>query len=415
MRTAAKVLKFPLSGVARDLDYRKAYIPAEETTFATPFASNVRGTDPFGRRARGGSRPGLRRLSEDAGEIRDIHPFVEITGFDEEILPACSCEYRARTVCADGTAWYMSAIGDRENWEFNGDAEDPSRAASGNVALASKPGDEITALMPIRDAMLFIATRSSLWVLSGDPIGGTLKCVSENVGVVSEDAWCFDGQRLWFIGENGLYTMALGEYPLLASHKIPEELTRVTSAMLAYDIEDNGIHIFANEKDWFYEIDLKAFWQVEIAPAKRPTELAYAEEGGVAKVVLRCNLGIDLVFDAEAEDDDGIPFGSVVAIGPVRTGVRDDMDGMVGELMATTAKGSDDVAISIYTANSPEEVVSLAENAQGAAVDLFVKGGWNHTARPRKRGNWALFVVSAQGKWGFESMTAVMKTLGRLR
>lgn len=424
MRTAAKVLKFPLSGVARDLDYRKAYIPAEETTFATPFASNVRGTDPFGHRARGGSRPGLRRVPEGVA-LKPIHPFVDVEGLGEEgeIMPKCSCEYRARVVCAADSAWYMSAIGNKTDWNFAGDKEDPSRAFSGNVALAGKPGEKITALIPIRDAMLFIATRSSLWVLNGDPIGGSIKCISENVGVVSADAWCFDGQRLWFVGENGLYACGLGEVPMLASHKLPEEMIGVESALLGYDIEENAVHIFTNTKNWFYEIDAKAFWQVKLYDLYL-NSLHYADIDGVRKVVVYSytrmlgggpyNRGF-FYFDKSAADDDGTPFASVVAIGPVRTGVRDDMDGMVGELMATTAKGSDDVAISIYTANSPEEVVSLAENAQETPVDLFVKGGWNNTTRPRKRGNWALFVVSAQGRWGFESMTAVMKTLGRLR
>lgn len=404
MRTQAKVLKFPLSGVARDLDYRKAYIPAEETTFATPFAVNVRGTDTFGNRNRGGSRPGLKPV-ESATPVH-AHPTIE--GIDDpDIEPTASCTYRARACFASGSAWYMSAIGNAQDWAFAGDAEDPSRAFSGNVALAGMPGETITALMPIRDKALVIATRHGLWILNGDPVGGAISCVSEHVGCVSADAWDFDGSRVWFVAENGLYAFALGETPIKVSGKIPDSLVGLDEAVVAYDSEEEAVHVLGSA-NWYYDIANKAFWPMYFG--EPIDDVGRVCEDGIERIAVMTDSGWR-TFDAETPCEER----SLVAIGPIRTGLRDDMDGMVGELTATIADGSDDVRIEIYTAHSPEGAVRAAENVHNPHQTLSAKAGWNNTCRPRMRGNWAVFVVSCDGRWGFESMTAVMKTLGRLR
>ena len=148
MHSAAKVLKFPLSGIARDIDYRKAYIPEEEVQFATPFALNVRGSDTFHHRNRGGSRPGLSVTTMPTGaDTHNPHKQYATTGLLETPVAATTL-YRARTVAAVGTMWYMSAMGDSTNWTFNGDSGDPSRAFAGNVENATVKGDAIADARP---------------------------------------------------------------------------------------------------------------------------------------------------------------------------------------------------------------------------------------------------------------------------
>ena len=58
MRTAEKTLVFPLAGVSRRGPHGRA-----EPPFTAPWAVNVRSVDSNDRRSRGGSRPGLAKLS----------------------------------------------------------------------------------------------------------------------------------------------------------------------------------------------------------------------------------------------------------------------------------------------------------------------------------------------------------------
>lgn len=419
MHSAAKVLKFPLSGIARDIDYRKAYIPEEEVQFATPFALNVRGGDTFHRRNRGGSRPGLKQITFPSGTVLvKPHEQFATTGLAETPV-AATAYYRARTVASVGAMWYMSAMGDSTDWNFNGDMSNPARAFAGNVAAAYLPGEPITALMAIRDEWLFIATEHSLWCLTGDPVGGQLKCVSEHVGCISRDAWCFGGDALWVMGAQGLYRIAIGEMPLKISNHLPEDLAGLDSAFLAYDSEDEAIHIFgecgANAADWVYEIDNKAFWKMSYKSAHRPLEACYAMVAGVEILAFKGGDTAWRYFDNAQVKDDDETITSKVAIGPLRVSARDDMDGMVAELEATLAEGSADCTVSVYTAHSPERAVYNAENEQIPVSAFTAKSGWNNVCRPRQRGAWAVFVVSSTGRWGYESITSICKQLGRLR
>lgn len=423
MRSAAKVLKFPLSGIARDVDYRKAYIPDEERTFATPFALNVRGSDTFHRRNRGGSRPGLKRIDVTGLTVNNPHFHPTISGFTGANSYR-SCIYRGRAVFTADNCWHMSAIGDHSLWNFGGDKDDPSRAVMGNLALATKAGEFITAAIPIKDDCIYFATDHSLWVLTGDPIGGQFKCVSEHVGCVTPDSWAYDGTRLWLLSNQGLYVLNVGEnVPIKASHHIPEELLGMKDALLVYDGEENALHIFAKTDncvtdiyfDYFYDIEQKAFWKMSFKSTHRPKEVGYTEDGFVTKPIFKGGDDVWRVFDDEQTTDDGEVINSKVAIGPIRTSARDDIDGMVAEVEGILAKGSVNVDLDIYTAHSPEEVVEIAEIASGTPSALVLKAGWNNVCRPRQRGAWAIFVASSTGRWGYESVTTIMKSLGRLR
>jgi len=192
---------------------------------------------------------------------------------------------------------------------------------------------------------------------------------------------------------------------------------------LMYDPEDAAIHIFttfssgatATHSDWFYEIDNKAFWSVVIPSTHRPTAIAWCMQDGVGVAAFKGADGTWRYFDNAQTTDDGTNIASRVAIGPIRCSARDDMDGMVSSINATFAEGSSATSVSVYTAHSPEKAVEIAYNAQNPSSTMSAKAGWNNVSRPRQRGAWAVFVISSTGRWGYESMTAVCKQLGRLR
>lgn len=76
-QTDRKTLSFPLAGVDRQGVYRRQTRP-----YAAPWASNVRGYDPLEGRERGGSRPGLSKIS--SSDLGDITLLVSLTYIDPD-------------------------------------------------------------------------------------------------------------------------------------------------------------------------------------------------------------------------------------------------------------------------------------------------------------------------------------------
>jgi hypothetical protein len=95
-KTVQKTLTFPLAGVARRRTYREQNRP-----YAAPWAINVRGVGPLERRDRGGSRPGLTKVSStDLGTT--ITCLTTLTYID-----GSGTRRRDLVVIADGTLSYL--------------------------------------------------------------------------------------------------------------------------------------------------------------------------------------------------------------------------------------------------------------------------------------------------------------------
>lgn len=466
MTSAAKVLQFPLAGLAKDQDYRKAYIPSEGAAFATPYAVNVIGECSFGERKRGGSRPGLKILADvseqttgdwawpngdklcwsgadlsriifdvdrtiiapDGSVLFDPHATFTVQAAKGAVPTGCTAmaKYRARLVVAKETMWYASRQGDITDFDYGGDGDDIGRAVAGNAALADAKGETITAIAAIEDQYLIVATNRSLRVLNGEPTSGEWSIASEYTGIVGRDAWCWDGNAFYFLGQKGMYALVPGENVVKkVSGRLPEDLKGLDADAILVSDHDK-IHIIANRgetpSDWIYEKEESALWPVSYPETMRPELGAMIVIGGYNRVIFKCADGAWRYPDDDTGKDEGassaadVPVASKVMIGPLRASARDDVDGMLAELTATMAEGSADVNINVYTAHSPEKAVANAKDATVTPNATFTVGeGWNRVWRPRTRGAWCVFVLSAEGRWAYESMTAVCKMTGRLR
>ena len=436
MKSAAKLLRFPLGGLAKDGSYRDTTYPTEESVYSTPMAKNVIGECAFSGRLRGGSRPGLKAVEdvESSGTAKWLWPNGEpilwpddkqmvFETFESASLPNGSniilshppiCIYRDRVFKAEGSVWMASRTGDHGNFDFGGEADDPTKACAGNLAYAGRKGEDITAFATFGDSRIFIATRRSLSVISGEPTSA-MAVVSDNVGIVSSDAWCNADGVLYFIGPNGLY-VSDGSSAILVSKQLPNDLKGLDYALLVYDPHYLGIHIFTMSQDWFFDIERKAFWPVEYPATMMPDAGGVAMIGGVNRVIFHCVDGEWRYWDDSQDTDDGEAIESYVAIGPFKCGVNDDVDGMIDAITATMAKGSADVTIEVFTAKSAEESVSRSTDENQSPHSTFnVTQGWNPVVRPRVRGAWCVFVLRATGRWAYESIQANIKVLGRLR
>lgn len=454
MRTAAKTLHFPLSGVSRNLSFRESTTPDGVKDYGTPDAMNVRGCCTFGDRARGGSRPGLakingvvdtpsavpfmwpngeevlwpdgssvlasvesRTVTPDGREIVDPHGPVKVEAVKgnapETDDGSVTARYRARTFVSSCSMWFCSRTGDETDWDYGGDSEDAGRAVAGNVALAGCAGEPITAIIPVADKFLYIATARSLWCVHGEPTSGQTVLVSDGVGCCGRNAWCFDGRHLWILSYQGIFTLAPGEHPVYFSHRVPLLSGLDEDAILVADHETNGVYAFMSGACWYVEKDTKSLWPMSFGQTVAPVSAAHVVVGGVNKTAFMCADGEWRVFDPGSSTDDGIGFASSVAIGPFRLSDGDDKDGMLSEVYATTGTGSDDVSVRFYTAHSPEDAVRSAED--GGGVEFVVTDGWNQVIRPRVRGAWCVMVLSSSGRWAYESIHVQNKALGRLR
>ena len=458
MQSVPKQLRFPLAGVAADIDYRRATLPTEDQDYATPSAVNVVGEAAFEERLRGGSRPGLALVGSVAssGTGRWLWPNGEkvlwptgdnvafSTLGDSVFLPdgsgiiiphqtykipsvsgapvsaSIATVYRDRLFAAAGTMWYASATGSFSDFDYSSDAGVVTRAAAGNTALAGRIAEPITALAAIDDRMLYIATARSLRLLQGEPTNGTFSVASESVGIISRDAWCRVGGGIFFIGPNGLYGITPGEPPLLLSSRLPLTLKGLASATLVADYERNGVHILMGDNtEWFYEISTKALWLQQYPVSIAPRMGGHAVIGGVNKTVFRCADGGWRMWSDAADRDEltgsaDAAITSSVVIGPFRNGRRDDVDGMLDEITATLAEDSDDVQMFVHAAHSAEAAVCRAKSGIVDA-EFTVKAGWNRNVRPRVRGAWCCITLASTGKWAFEGLLITTKILGRLR
>lgn len=397
MRSSTKTLHFPLAGLDRSRSYGVATEPSENRVYATPLAVNVRGTDVFGGRYRGGSRPGL---TEIATPDKPFDVFDKPTTF-----------YRGRKIYADGKLWYASRSGDITDFNVSGDGDDPSRPVIGKVGFASLNDTEpITAVFCVATSALFVATRRSVWMCEGDVTTGSFVRISSYAGVVSKDAWAYDGTVFYFVSTNGIYAFAPGQGVVRVSDNVPEEISGMTNALVAYDAEPHALHIFTDKGDWFYDIAAKAWWPQEFHADHRPMAHGVVFD----KVMFLGKDGRYRYFDKQSTSDGEYSIDTVVAIGPIRAGMSEDVDGMISKLSATLAVPSGQVVCDIYVGKSAEESVAATLSKRPvASVELI--GGSNRNFRPRVRGAWVTLVLSSSAPWAFESMMAEFKSLGGVR
>ena len=167
----------------------------------TPASVNVILRSPRNWDRCGGTRPGLKAFTgtqpttptpnhwlwpngeamPDGSVLLNPHETFNV-GASKGAVPstftACAW-YRDRMIVSNGTMWYASRIGDLTDFDYGGDYADVSRPVAGNVALAGHEGETITALAAVADSMLVIATKRSLWRVTGE-VTQSLSPVSEH-------------------------------------------------------------------------------------------------------------------------------------------------------------------------------------------------------------------------------------------
>lgn len=411
MRTAPKQIRWPVRGVETITAYHDATSDAaiaQGHAYPAPFALNVRTLGPIEERMRGGSRPGLSPVPQGAF-VRDFHPAVSVPAAERGDAPdtTLAAKYRDRVFAASGADWFCSRMGRHADWDYGADMGDTTRAVAGNLAFAGDRGETITAIMPVDDGTLYLATEHTLWRLQGDPASGQMHLVSREYGCVGPKAWCCANQRLLFVSHRGFTSLSYGEMPVLKSEALPG-FPVDADTILGFDAKTNCAWSFSRGGVFMVEVGMGTvtapFWPMSFA--------------SLPSAVGSCDGRVAFLMDgAWMRLDESVPCESLsfVGIGPFRISASDDSDGFLAEIHATLAEGGADVSAHLFTARSAERATKLAIAGEGGAEFEFA-AGWNPVWRPRARGAWAVLVLSCQsGRWAFEAARAVCRQLGRLR
>lgn len=297
--------------------------------------------------------------------------------------------YRNRSITFSERRISASRVGNHSDFSFASDASDQLRPRRFQLSEAVGSGGTVITVIPHKDQFLLGFTATETWVLAGDPNGGTLRRVSDQVGIIGASAWCVNHDTVYFMSSLGLYSVQADGSGLrpVSEDKIPEDLTGITDSacVLDYRHSDRGVFIhLTSGLSWFYDTARDQFWP----------------------------------FTLDSTD-------SHVLLGPFRLGSPDAF-GRVLNLHGVVASGSDDVIWRIVTGDSAEEAAAngkaaITASLAGNSFTSYVKawGTWEagraHMAYPRTRGVSCCLWLSSEGTWAFESVSMSLITSGQWR
>lgn len=324
--------------------------------------------------------------------------------------------------------WYAARQGDPEDWDYGADSDDTQRAVAGTSSEAGVPGSPLTALIPFSDDYLVMGCRDSMWRLAGDPVyDGDLGAISHVIGILEQGAWCVcPSGEMTFLSRDGLYILPAGgsDSPVSMSREtLPRELLNVNTAvvepLLAYDVQNRGVHIFLtpdsanSQTHWWMDWENKTFWPVTYEGDHEPTAVCPLQATAVEEsgVIFGGRDGTLRRLSEWAETDCGTVFENYVSMGPIPMAA----DGEVGVLMtldAVLAEESGEVAWSVLPALTFEAAVSADASATGTW-----DAGLNGTDRPAARGQAIMLKLEGQSgrRWALEQVIAQVRQAGRRR
>lgn len=412
-------LRFPSLGIVRRHALERSY---SAVGYPSPWGVNVRLEDSLTNRLRGGSFTGqtastvtaarqVYLVTEDGDNIVTevnggtadkitLGPQYDVAAGDGRVwvpdgddAPAsgtADCLYRDRLLRVSSNAIFVSRQGDTTDWNYGKDLQDVGRATIFQLSEAGETGDDVVALIPHKDSFLLGFTAAETWVLAGDPVTGTLRNVSREVGIIAARAFCKRDNTVYFLSARGLYSVGADGSGLkaLSEDVIPAELIDVDDddCVLDYRHADRSvsIHLTASPS-WLFDTEREGFW----------------------------------AFDTSASE-------SHLLIGPLRLGGPNQY-GLIQTMTGIMAVGSGTVTWRIVSGSSAEQACDNAKAGitaalAGNAFDEYVdaSGAWDagrsNTEWPRLRAPWVVLWLSATADWAFESVNLeVVSQFGRIR
>ena len=366
------------------------------------------------------------------------------------IPPNCflCCNWRGRLVLAGDSQnpqnFYMSRVGTPT--DFNYAATDPAAAVAGNLSESGQIGEPIVALIPYTDDYMLIGCTNSLWMLQGDPAdGGSIVRVSDQMGLVSPNAWCVDpAGLLYFIARGGLYSVK----PIWEFYQPPQLLSGETYDQyfqniidgsyyisMQWDVDAKYMHIFATPTDGstvgqhlIFDQRNGGLWPQAYPLAHGPTATArYAANnvnGGQRAILLGGWDGYIRQWTNTALNDDGTTILSKATMGPLKptpgAAICKAVTVDFGELTATDEASSPGNWSAIVSVASGPDAQSVTQTSSPHSFSEVVTtlDRRQLTFRQRFRGNFFSLTIGnnvPNTYWSFESALLEFFPAGRAR
>lgn len=302
--------------------------------------------------------------------------------------------WRGRLVVAgiktDPHNWFMSAVGDADDWNYSPTVEVETQAVAGNNSSAGKVGDVVTGMIPYSDDVLIFGADHSMWQMTGDPMaGGRLDLISDVTGMAWGRAWCKgpDGSVFFFGSRGGVYRMAPGQTPERISKAIEEELTDVDQnrflIRMAWNDREIGVHVFVTPLlagtgfHYFFDARNGSWWRDRFAePNHNPVSVCVydGDESDDRAILLGGGDGYIRKWTLSALSDDGTAIESYVYLGPIQ-----EKDGTIpfvlSEVQAVLADGSATVDMQVFAGDSAENVFSIDSQRSGRLLGFQFADG----------------------------------------
>jgi len=357
--------------------------------------------------------------------------------------PRLICTWRGRCVqsglLGDPQNIFMSAVDDPTDYNYSPANPSATDAVALNLSDLGTIGDVITGLVPCTDDVLVVLGDHTLWRIRGDPLaGGVVDNITDSIGAAWGQAWCKgpDGTVYFFSNVPGVYALppqGSGQ-PVRISRAIDPLLEDVdtgnTTVSMAWDDRFGGVHVFitwntASEnaangaRHYFWEAPRpdgsgNAWWPDEFADSDMNPLCCCTVDGNEANdrvTIIGSYDGYVRKFDPEAEDDDGTPIASEVALGPLLTPNMDEV--RLSSIQGLMAKDSADVTFDVLVGDTAEEAIA---SDPIAAVSGTFSAGRNYTEMINRAGYAIYLLLSSTGKWAMEGIRASLgSTLSAVR
>jgi hypothetical protein len=344
------------------------------------------------------------KITGKAGDVLSVTPSpisaTVTTGVTVIRAAVSACRfatlYRGRVVlyglASDPQNWFMSAVGDPLNWDYNPNPAVETQAVAGNNSLAGLLGDRVSCCAPFNDDLMVMGGDHTLWVMRGDPAaGGRIDNLSQQIGISGALAYCIDPAGvMYFFGNGVVWKMIPGSPPEpLSRGRLDRtfgalDLTASTIKMI-WDDARHGFHMFIipQQDHYFWDARTDGFWKDEFPVVVGPNaSIFYAANAPQDQALLLGGQDSYIrQLDDTKNDDDGVSIVSRVRFGPIQPG------GLYGntKLVRTTAKldtSSDPVKLRVYAGNTPQSVITSSTPVWAKDVSVIAP-----YATPRITGN----------------------------